>query len=103
MIRCCIAGGCSRQAKAVVVLVNGDDREVDGTCPVICRTHAEMNEKMSRGDRLPGKPTVYPYTNQCEEDGWTEYIPIDSPEAREALATASQWAKDRIQEGSTNT
>jgi hypothetical protein len=80
----CSIENCIRPADYEVILydfyssINETFYEQDHTCPFICSEHMNENELRARGERLPRKSCIYPYTNQAGAQGYTKYAPIKS-------------------------
>jgi len=51
--------------------------EQDFTCPFLCRSHMEENERLAQGRRVPRGYVSYPYTNQHSAQGYTIYRPLE--------------------------
>jgi hypothetical protein len=50
--------------------------EQDYTCPFLCQTHLDINEKNAKGERRPRGTVYYPYTNKHGAQGYSKYNPI---------------------------
>ena len=79
--KCCV-DGCSKPAEYEVYLYDyyphnhHEFFEQDITCPFICKTHMEENEKQAKGARKSRGTVNYPYTNRHMAQGYTKYAPL---------------------------
>ncbi len=80
----CSVDNCSNLADYEVVLYDFyeyfEDPETfyeqDYTCPFICQTHLDINEKNANGERRPRGMVIYPFTNKHRAQGYSKYNPI---------------------------
>lgn len=50
--------------------------EQDFTCPFLCATHKDENERAAKGIRGPRQVVDYPHTNKHRALGWSVYVPL---------------------------
>lgn len=78
----CSVSGCLRNAEYEVYLYDyygpniGEFYEQDFTCPFLCESHMQENEKQAQGDRIPRGSVSYPYTNREDAQGYSKYAPV---------------------------
>jgi hypothetical protein len=78
----CSVDECTRDADCEVYLYDyynphiGEFYEQDFTCPFLCKTHMQENERRAVGDRIPRGMVHYPYSNRHGAQGYTKYVPI---------------------------
>jgi HJR/Mrr/RecB family endonuclease len=84
--RRCSAQGCASPAEFEVYLYDfyelpdGDEEffEQDLTCPFLCESHVEENERLAKGERTPRSVVRYPHSNRSGAQGYTKYQPVSA-------------------------